>query len=136
MREALARIVALVALVGLFGLAVAFAVRQNPTGLRTRPPAPDATGVVADSLRGRAVFENLGCVRCHSVAGRGGPRAPLDGVGARRSPGSLRAWTLGVDDAAPELAPSVRIAKAANRDAPAAELDALVRYLATLTTPR
>lgn len=45
---------------------------------------PAATS--AESKRGQALFQNVGCMSCHSVHNVGGDLAPmLDGVGARRS---------------------------------------------------
>ena len=35
------------------------------------------------------------CARCHSIAGKGNPRRPLDGVGARRNAAELRDWNIG-----------------------------------------
>jgi mono/diheme cytochrome c family protein len=41
-------------------------------------------------VRGRAVFEEIGCIGCHKLHGRGGIIGPeLDKVGAQRSPGWL-----------------------------------------------
>jgi mono/diheme cytochrome c family protein len=52
------------------------------------------TGFAADAQRrerGSTVFQTHGCLRCHSVTGAGGDRAPdLGSVGLRRSPGQIR----------------------------------------------
>lgn len=149
MRERLARAVSALALVTLVALSVAFARDQNaPAGAATPSEAADLPGEAgppsepgatrppaesgADSLRGRAAFEARGCMRCHSVAGVGSPRYPLDGVGSRRTPAELRAWTVGADVLADSLAPGVLRTKQAFREIPARELDAILAYLASL----
>ena len=38
--------------------------------------AAQAAGFTADSARGARLFENLNCVRCHSVNGQGGKVGP------------------------------------------------------------
>ncbi len=49
--------------------------------------SPDAA--LAD--RGRQVFEQMKCLLCHSLEGKGGKLAtPLDGIGAKRNAASLR----------------------------------------------
>jgi mono/diheme cytochrome c family protein len=41
--------------------------------------------------RGSLVFQTHGCLRCHSITGAGGDRAPdLGSVGLRRGPGQIR----------------------------------------------
>lgn len=89
----------------------------------TPPPAED-TALVA---RGREVFRSVGCTGCHSAEGVGRDRLPLDGVGARLSADTLRAWV--VDPRS--VAPSVR--KPAYDDLPKEDVDALVAYMESLT---
>jgi mono/diheme cytochrome c family protein len=85
--------------------------------------------------RGKRLFTESKCTMCHSVAGKGNPKGPLDGVGARVVPADLRKWLV---------EPKVMAAKAKAERKPAMpsfetlkkeELDALVAYLATLKTP-
>ncbi len=49
--------------------------------------------VAADSARGAALFNSLGCIQCHAIAGRGGHTAPdLGRLGDRDfTPASLAA---------------------------------------------
>jgi mono/diheme cytochrome c family protein len=149
MRERIARAVSGLAIGVVALLAVVFASGQNPTDgaqerddegpvLAQAPAAPPLASApaAADSARGHAVFLAQGCARCHSVAGAGSPRAPLDGVGARRSPAELRAWSTGAASLADALAPSVLQAKQAYAKLPAADLDALVAFLASLKRAR
>lgn len=129
-----------IALAILTGLVVvlasaAFAAMQNPP----RPPAasigesgsadaPDATSV---QLPGRAVYEANSCARCHQLAGEGSPRSPLDGVGARLSRDELRQWITADDAIADDLSKRAWEAKQAYRSLPAADLEALIDYLAS-----
>lgn len=142
MRERIARWYALG--IGLFvvGLAALFAERQNadpvsdgtPTAAEAAPvvPPPDVPPDAEDLRRGRAVFEEQGCLRCHRVAGEGSPRSPLDGVGARLTPRELRAFIVADDDVRGSLSPSVARAKTEFADLPEGDLGALVTYLTTL----
>jgi len=100
MRERLARRIAFLTGALVVALAVLFARSQNPsrpprpvppTPSTAAPaiPAPAASALVA---RGEQVYLDQGCARCHSIAGRGNPRLPLDGVGSRSSEPEIRAW--------------------------------------------
>ncbi len=55
--------------------------------------AAQAQGFIADSARGRALFETLSCVQCHSIDGKGGSLGPDLGKIVDRgfTPGSLAA---------------------------------------------
>lgn len=135
MRERWARGLAVITGLLVLALSVAFAAIQNPGG--TSPasrPTPVATAAADAALlaRGRAVYDAQGCARCHSIAGQGSPRSPLDGVGAHIPRGQLRDWIVGSEAVADALAPRVRAAKQPYADIPAAEMDALVAYLASL----
>jgi len=143
MRERFARALAVSTLALLVVAAVAFARGQNPeaparapTSESAGPNDPAETPVaearqVADSIRGRGVFEEQGCTRCHSAAGIGSPRLPLDDVGARRTPESLRAWTTGDPALADSLAPST-LRRKQGYALTDADLAALVAFLASL----
>jgi cytochrome c5 len=142
MRERLAMGVAVFTVAVLVTLAVVFTRAQNPTVAAalddpSRPETPDASSASSaetepDTLRGRAVYESTGCQRCHSIAGIGNPRVPLDDVGSRRTPEQLRAWTLGADALADSLPPSAMRAKRAYRELAETDIRDLVFYLRTL----
>ena len=85
--------------------------------------------------RGKRLYTENRCTMCHSVAGKGQPKGPQDGVGSRLTPAELRKWLL---------EPKVMAVKAkAARKPPMPsfetlkreDLDALVAYLATLKAP-
>lgn len=127
MRELWARILAVTTGVLIVLLSAAFAAIQNP--------AADATTAAAAptdpprQAEGRAVYDAQDCARCHSIAGRGSPRSPLDGVGARLSREEIRQWITGADEVRDDLSPRALSAKRAFQKLPADELDALVMYL-------
>lgn len=104
----------------------ALAAVKNPQSAPAPAPAQSDPG------RGRAVFEAQDCQRCHSVAGQGSPRSPLDDVGARYSRAELRDWVTGAEVIAEELSPRALRAKQAYATLPADDLDALLDYLAAL----
>jgi cytochrome c5 len=151
MRERIAVGISILAVSVLLALSVLFAVRQNPgtaagpfAGAAEDDPAGQAAGTQqphsepvtalpeSDSLAGLRVFRASGCERCHSVAGAGSPRYPLDGVGARRSPDELRAWTVGAETVQDSLSPSALRAKQRYQRLPAEEMRALLSFMAGL----
>lgn len=76
--------------------------------------------------RGKAVFKEQQCQACHSVAGAGNRRYPLDAVGSTLSEDAIRKWIV----APREMNPTVR--KRAYDKLSKPDLDALVAYLKTL----
>jgi mono/diheme cytochrome c family protein len=85
--------------------------------------------------RGKRLFTESKCTMCHSVAGKGNSKGPLDGVGARLVPADLRKWLVEpkvmATKAKAERKPVMPSFETLKKD----ELDALVAYLATLKTP-
>ena len=147
MRERIAIGISVLVIGLLATLALAFARSQNRAApgdvaqrasvLEATAPAPaptprEADGETADSARGRVVFREQTCERCHSVAGVGSPRYALDGVGSRRTPAELRAWTIAASAVADSLSPSAARAKRGYAELPAVDMNALLRYLASL----
>jgi mono/diheme cytochrome c family protein len=99
-------------------------------GRAALPVAPVASPT--DSARGRLVFRQQGCERCHSVAGEGSRRYPLDGVGRARTREQLRAWTVAEESVTDSLSPSAARAKRRYQQLPEADLQALLEYLGRL----
>lgn len=93
------------------------------SGAVDTPPGIPDTLLVA---RGREIFRSVGCTGCHAAEGVGRSRLPIDGVGARLSAVSLRAWV--VDPRSVD--PSVR--KPAYDDLPEEDVDALVAFMLNL----
>jgi mono/diheme cytochrome c family protein len=138
MRERWARLLALLTGALVVLLSAGFAAVQNRSG--TAPamtpvamtPEPDTTGIAAVADRGRQLFDDQRCVRCHAVAGHGSPRSPLDGVGARMDAEETRHWIIGDDAVSEDLAPRVLAAKQPYQALPKEDIDALVAWLQTL----
>lgn len=135
-REQLARIVASTLLATVVLTAAFFARRENPP--RNDPeeaPARAAPAIDLDPAliqRGRAIYQQLSCHRCHALEGQGNPRSPIDNVGARRSRDEIRAWVTASEPARDLLSRSaVRAKEALAEKISAADIDALVEYLAS-----
>lgn len=80
-----------------------------------------------DVEQGKRVYERERCAMCHSIAGKGNRRNPLDGAGSRLSREEIRKWIV----APQEIKPGVK--KKAYKLSPA-DLDALIDYIRSLTT--
>jgi mono/diheme cytochrome c family protein len=138
MRELVARLSALTLGAAIVGLAALFAQRQNAESA-TPETADERAPVVAvrpvdeaEAARGRALFADVGCLRCHAVAGQGNPRSPLDGIGARHMPDAIQARMVGAPSVADDMPRSVVRAKERFTELPEADLEALTAYLSSL----
>jgi len=92
-------------------------------------PAPASVDATRIAL-GRSAYDRLKCASCHSIAGRGNPANPLDGVGARLDRKALQEFTTGTGAAQEPLGPSLARRKARALEDP--DLGALIDYLAQL----
>ena len=84
-----------------------------------------------DPARGAKVYADQKCSVCHSIAGKGNTKGPLDAVGTTLSAVDLRAWIV---DAVGQTAKTKAARKPAmkNYSLPKEDADALVAYLSTL----
>lgn len=142
MREQWARIIALLTGVLVVVLAMIFAMIQNPSeplpstmeeaAEKSVTPAiftePDKEQEVLIAA-GRRVFEAQGCARCHSIAGKGNPHNPLDGVGERRTSEAIRQWIIASAELKDQMSARTFHVKQVYRNLPPKDLDALVTYL-------
>lgn len=87
----------------------------------------------AQVKRGEEVYAAQKCSVCHSIAGKGSKKNPLDGVGARLTAEEIRQWIV---DPKGMTAKAKSTAKPPMPDKysklPAADIDAMVAYLASL----
>lgn len=127
MRENWARRLAALTGIVILVLAAAFAASRNLPGGADANAAADA-GIE----RGKQVYQDQGCARCHSVAGVGSTRSRLDGVGARLSAVEIRGRAIGLADQQDFLPPAVFRAKQAYQTLAEDDLKALVAYIQSL----
>jgi mono/diheme cytochrome c family protein len=86
-----------------------------------------------DSGAGATVYAGQKCSVCHSIAGKGNTKGPLDGVGAKLTADEIREWII-------DPAGMTAKQKAARKPAMPAkygslskdDVDALVTYLSSL----
>lgn len=139
MREQWARRIAFLSGLLIALLSAGFAIIQNPT------TPPDRTELKAsrDTVdfitldqhhveAGREVYQQQTCARCHSIAGEGNPRNPLDGVGARHNAQDLRDWIVGAESIKSLMPDRAFRIKQTYRELAAEDLDALVIYMQSL----
>lgn len=105
--------------------------RQSPSLLLIVLMAACGDGAVAQSdearvTRGVDVYREQKCQACHSIAGVGNKRHPLDGVGSKLTDEDIRRWIV----APREMNP--KVSKRAYDQLPQADLEALVAYLKSL----
>ena len=86
-----------------------------------------------DAEKGKAVYAAQKCSVCHGIAGAGNKNNPLDGVGTKLSAADIRAWIVTPKEMETKTK-SVKKPPMADKYAklPAADLDALVAYMASL----
>jgi mono/diheme cytochrome c family protein len=80
---------------------------------------------------GEKVFADQKCSLCHSVAGKGNTKGPLDEVGRKLKADEIRAW---ITDAKGMTAKTKAERKPEMKafDLPKSDVDALVAYLSTM----
>jgi mono/diheme cytochrome c family protein len=148
MRERIAKGIIFLTVCLLTALSFLFARLHNPgvpepqPGLVEAPPAPapppqpltpDIDPLTSPIIeRGRVVYNREGCATCHSIAGAGNPRSPLDGAADRWGPDELEAWTTGAGIAADLLPAGIVRRKQRYQAIDAEDLEVLIAYLSTL----
>jgi cytochrome c2 len=83
-------------------------------------------GAKPPAERGPQVYAAQKCMMCHSIAGKGNARNPLDDVGSKMSADDLKKYITAPKSVKPDSKMK------AYPTMPAADLDALVAYLKTL----
>jgi mono/diheme cytochrome c family protein len=80
---------------------------------------------------GEKVFTEQKCTLCHSIAGKGNAKGPLDEVGTKLKAEEIRAWITDAK-AMTEKTHAERKPPMKAFDLPKADVDTLVAYLTTL----
>src|SRR6476619_340759 len=108
------------------GLFIAAITVAFVTGVPTAARAQDAA-------HGEKVYAAQKCSVCHSVAGKGGKASPLDGVGGKLSADDIKQWITHPKEAAAKANSTKKPPMPAKYGTlPAADIDALVAYMASL----
>ena len=94
--------------------------------------APAAAQDAKAIEKGQQVYAAQKCSICHSIAGKGQVKGPLDGVGSKLSADEIRQWIVNPAEMTKktkaERTPPLR----AYPNLPKDDLDALVAYMASL----
>ena len=93
--------------------------------------APSAAA--QDAKRGQEVYTAQKCQVCHAIGGAGNKSNPLDGVGKKLSAADIREWITHPTEMTAKAKSTKKPPMPAKYGSlPAADLDALVAYLASL----
>jgi mono/diheme cytochrome c family protein len=99
-----------------------------PLAAQKPEPKPDAKAIE----HGQKVFADQRCSMCHSVAGKGNPKGPLDEVGSKRTEEEIRQWLLSPRVMAEKSKSERKPAMPEYTKLPKADLNDLIAYLRTL----
>lgn len=147
MRETWARRIAMITGLLVLVLAAVFSLIQNPSEQTESIEAESADSrqkILAEgqpetislnakkSEAGREVYRQQACARCHSIAGEGNPRNPLDGVGDVYSREEIREWITAGNSLRDELPEYLIELKQKYRNLNADELESLTTYIQSL----
>ena len=91
-----------------------------------------AASAQSSAADGEKVFAAQKCTICHSIAGQGNKKGPLDGVGAKLSADDIRLWITNAPEMAAKAKAERKPAMKAYTSLSKAEVDALVAYVQSL----
>lgn len=94
--------------------------------------AASATASAQTPADGQKVFEAQKCSLCHSVAGKGNAKGPLDGVGTKLKAADMKLWITEPAEMSKKHNVTRKPPMKSFASLPAADVDALVAYLLTL----
>jgi mono/diheme cytochrome c family protein len=94
--------------------------------------AASAAAQDAKAEQGMKVFDAQKCSICHSVAGKGNKKLPLDGIGAKLSAAQIKEWVTDPVTAAKKANSTTKPPMKAFPNLPPADLDSLVAYVGSL----
>ncbi len=92
-----------------------------------------AAAAAAQDLKakGEQVYTAQKCSLCHSIAGKGNAKGPLDGVGSKLSADEIRSWIVDAKGMT-EKTKATRKPVMKAYSLPKEDVDALVAYLSSL----
>ena len=85
-----------------------------------------------DGAAGQKVFETNKCSLCHSVAGKGNAKGPLEGVAKKYSAAELKQWITQPAEMSKKHNATRKPPMKSFASLPPGDVDALVAYLQTL----
>ena len=91
-----------------------------------------AMAAAQDPAAGQKIFETQKCSLCHSVAGKGNAKGPLEGVAKKYSAADLKLWIIEPAEMAKKHNATRKPPMKSFASLPPADVDALVAYLQTL----
>ena len=91
-----------------------------------------AMAAAQDAAAGEKVFVAQKCSLCHSVAGKGNVKGPLEGVARKYSADELKLWITDAAQMAKKHNATRKPPMKSFAKLPPADVDALVAYLQTL----
>ena len=108
-------------------IVLAMAVSVGCVGVSTAVVAQDTKKIE----QGAALFVSQKCNQCHSIAGKGNVKGPMDGIGAKRSADEIQQWIVDPEAMRAKTkatrTPEMKLIKLGK-----AQVDALVAYLMTM----
>ena len=94
--------------------------------------APAAAQDAKAIEKGQQVYAAQKCSICHSIAGKGQVKGPLDGVGSKLSADEIRQWIVNPAEMTKKTKAERKPPMRAYPNLPKEDLDALVAYMASL----
>jgi mono/diheme cytochrome c family protein len=85
-----------------------------------------------DVKKGEQVYGAQKCAMCHSIAGKGQAKGPLDGVGSKLTADEIRQWIVAPAEMSKKHNATRKPPMRAYPNLPKEDLDALVAYMASL----
>jgi mono/diheme cytochrome c family protein len=99
------------------------------TGLMAVSGIASAAG---DAAKGEQLYTTNKCSMCHSVAGKGNKKYPLDGVGGKLSAADIKEWLVNPDAQHAKKADKPVMKMKSYKALSAQDLDDLVAYVGSL----
>lgn len=96
-------------------------------------PSVAAAGQDDAVKKGEQLYAAQKCSTCHSIAGKGSKKSPLDGVGKKLGADDIRAWIVTPKQMAAKTKSTIKpVMPEKYSKLPAADIDALVAYMQSL----
>jgi mono/diheme cytochrome c family protein len=90
-----------------------------------------ASAAAQDKAKGEKVYADQKCSLCHSIAGKGNAKGPLDDVGGKLKADEIRAWIVDAKGMTVKTK-ATRKPDMKQYTLPKDDVDALVAYLSSL----